>query len=339
MEYTKMKAAFFEIEPWEQEYIRQQLSGLEVSFFTDKLSEENLDQMRDFQVVSCFIDSPLTSEVLSRFTNLKLIATRSTGFDHIDLAYCREKGIVVCNVPTYGENTVAEHTFALILDLSRKITPSIERTKKGDFSLDGLRGFDLKGKTLGIVGMGNIGQHVARIAGGFEMKVIAFDTRPDKKLAKLLGFSYAEFGDLLKNSDIITLHVPYNDHTHHLINSQNIGNIKRGAYLINTSRGGIVETSALVDALGKGILAGAGLDVLEEECFIKEESQLLSKEFPKTCNVKTLLQNHVLLKQDNVIITPHNAFNSKEALERILNTTIENIQSFLKEKSTNTVTV
>jgi D-lactate dehydrogenase len=243
----------------------------------------------------------------------------------------------VVNVPTYGENTVAEHTFALLLDLSRKIHQSLQRTKKGDFSLDGLQGFDLKGKTLGVIGLGNIGQHVVRIAKGFEMKVLGYDVKEDQALAKRLKFTYTSFEDLLKNADIITLHVPYNTHTHHLINANNITLMKQGAYLINTARGGIIETSALVSALAKGVLAGAGLDVLEEECFIKEEGHLLSKEFLKTCDLKTMLQNHLLMDQENVIITPHNAFNSKEAIERILETTVENISAFVNKKPINLV--
>ncbi len=332
-----IKIAFFEIEEWEKPYLEQEFKNVEVIFFDDKLSLENVASVKDCDAISTFIDSILDKEVLLGFEHLKLIATRSTGFDHIDLEFCKEKNIMVANVPTYGENTVAEHTFALILELSRKIYPSIERAKKGDFTLDGLRGFDLKGKTLGIVGMGNIGQHVARIAKGFEMEVIAFDVNQNNKLAKMIGFSYGPFEEILKNSDIITLHIPHNDHTHHLINSQNIGQVKKGAYLINTARGGIVETSALIEALGKGILAGAGLDVLEEECFIKEESHLLSKEFLKKCDLTTMLQNHILLTQKNVIITPHNAFNSKEALQRILETTAQNIQAFIKEKPINLV--
>ena len=200
-----------------------------------------------------------------------------------------------------------------------------------------MRGFDLKGKTLGIVGTGHIGLHVARIANGFEMNVLAFDVAENKKLAKKLEFKYVSLEDLLKNSDIITLHVPYNKNTHHLINSQNINLIKKGAYLINTARGGIIETNALVKALDSGILTGAGLDVLEEECFIKEERQLLTKQFPETCNIKTMLQNHVLMQRENVIITPHNAFNSKEALERILATTVENIKGFAGGKAVNMV--
>ncbi len=331
------KIAFFEIEEREKDYLKKQLNNIEVYFFTEKLSLNNVNLAKDCKIISTFIDSQLDKDVLSKFTDLKMISTRSTGFDHIDLEVAKKNKIMVCNVPHYGDNAVAEYAFALILDLSRKIHQSIERVKSGVFSFEGLTGFDLKGKTLGIVGLGNIGQHVARIAKGFEMQVLGFDVIQDKKLAKKLGFKYVAFEELLKNSDIISLHVPYNKHTHHLINSGNINLIKKGAYLINTARGGIVETGALVQALGKGILAGAGLDVLEEEIFIKEESHLLSKEFLKKHNLKTILQDHILLKQENVIITPHNAFNSKEALERILETTVLNVQSFIKNKPINII--
>lgn len=331
------KIAFFEIEDWEKKYISEKLLGYDFYFSGEPLFRENMTATKECQIISPFIYSKINKEILSQLPELKFISTRSTGFDHIDLVAAKEKNIIVSNVPSYGENTVAEHTFALILDLSRKIYKSIERTKKGDFSLNGLRGFDLKKKTIGIVGLGHIGQHVARIAKGFEMDVLVYDVKEDKKLAKNLAFKYVPFNELLKNSDIISLHVPYNKATHHLINLENIKLIKKGAYLINTSRGGVVETSALIKVLGEGILAGAGLDVLEEECFVKEERQLLSKEFPKTCDLKTVLQNHILLRQENVIITPHNAFNSKEALERILETTIENIKAFVKNKPQNKV--
>ncbi|MBI3034501.1 hydroxyacid dehydrogenase, partial [Candidatus Woesearchaeota archaeon] len=250
---------------------------------------------------------------------------------------CKKRNITVCNVPFYGENTVAEHTFALILALSRKIIEGAERTRKGDFSLDGLRGFDLKGKTIGIVGMGSIGQHVARMAKGFEMNILAFDLRKDSKLAKSLGFRYVDFEYLLKNSSIITLHCPYSKATHHLINKSNIGKIKKGGILINTARGALIETEALVNALSRGIISSAGLDVLEEECAIKEEKQLLSKRFAQECDLRTVLENHILQRMENVVITPHNAFNSTEALLRILDTTIENIKAYSRKKPVNVV--
>ncbi len=332
-----MKVAFFETEKWEEEYISLKLKNQEPLFFAGPLSQENIGTVADCTVISPFIYSRIDEAVIQKCKNLKMIATRSTGFDHIDVNVAKKNKITVCNVPSYGENTVAEHTFALILCLSRKLPESIARAKNGDFSLEGLRGFDLKGKTLGIIGLGHIGLHVARIAKGFEMNVLAYDVKQEKKLAKKIGFAYIGFEKLLSLSDIITLHAPDNKKTHHLINSTNINLIKRGAYLINTARGGLIETGAMLGALSEGILAGAGLDVLEEECFVKEEAQLLSKEFPKTCDLKTALRNHILLKQKNVIVTPHNAFDSQEAIIRILDTTIQNIESFLKNKPINKV--
>ncbi len=332
-----MKIAFFETEDWEKDYLKNQLSNFDTDFFSEKLSIGNIEKVKSCQIISVFTDSQIDKNIFQQLPDLKMIATRSTGFDHIDLDEAKKNNVLVSNVPNYGENTVAEHTFALILDLSRKIHNSIESVKKEGFSVRGLTGFDLRGKTLGIVGTGRIGSHVARIAQGFEMNVLAFDVNEDKKLAKKLGFKYVTFEELLKNSDIITLHTPYNEHTHHLINSSNINLIKKGAYLINTSRGGVVETNALVNALNSGILAGAGLDVLEEENAIKEESQFLSKEFSGKHNLKTVLQDHILMERDNVIITPHNAFNSKEALERILETTVFNIKEFVRGKAVNVV--
>jgi D-lactate dehydrogenase len=331
------KIAFFEIEEWEKPYLKKELKNHKLYFFSDAINESNVNKIKDVDIISIFIYSKLNKFILSKFKNLKLIVTRSTGFDHIDMKECRKKKIIVCNVPYYGENTVAEHTFALILNLTRKIHKAWERTRRLDFSQEGLRGVDLRDKTLGVVGAGSIGQHVIRIAKGFEMNVIAFDIHKNKKLQKKLNFKYYDFNNLLRNSDIITLHCPYNKHTHHLINKNNIKKIKKGALLVNTARGGLVETNALVNALDSGILKGAGLDVLEDECYVKEDKQVMSKNFPKKCDMKIILENHILAKKDNVIITPHNAFNSVEALQRILDTTIDNIKDFLKKKVINKV--
>jgi D-lactate dehydrogenase len=332
-----MKIAFFEIEEWQKDYLKEKLEGADLSFFAEPLSLNNVNSASDCQIISPFIYSQINKDVLQKIPDLKMITTRSTGFDHINIQSTTANKIIVCNVPFYGEGTVAEHTFALILALSRKLFDSVERTRRGDFSLDGLRGFDLKDKTLGVIGLGHIGLHVARIANGFAMKVLAYDVKEDKKLAKKIGFAYSDLENLLSKSDIITLHAPYNSSTHHLINFKNINLIKKGAYLINTARGSLVETEALLRALSDGTLAGAGLDVLEEECVIKEEAQLLSKEFPKACDLKTALRNHILLHQKNVVITPHNAFDSSEALVRILDTTVENIKEFIKKKPQNVV--
>ncbi len=333
----KLKIAFFEVEPWEVDYLKPRVDNFDVSFSEEKLGTHNLKKLSRIDVLSPFIYSSVDKKTIQSLKSLKYIATRSTGFDHIDVKACQQRNILVSNVPTYGENTVAEHTFALILALSRKIYPSLERTKKGDFSLENLSGFDLKGKTLGIVAIGNIGRHVARIAKGFEMNVLVYDIHEDQNLAQTIGFTYVSMEYLLKNSDIVTLHAPYNKATHHLINLKTLKFFKKGCYLINTARGGICDTPALLEGLRRGIFAGLALDALEGESFIKEERELLTSVFKKTCDVKVVLGNHLLINQSNVIITPHNAFNSREALTRILDTTIENIQSFARNASVNLV--
>lgn len=332
-----MKIAVFEIEAWEKHYLEKKLPDHDVEFHMKPLTVEYADELKDVEILSVFIDSQLTGDLLSHFPKLKLITTRSTGYDHIDLTYCNEKGIIVCNVPEYGTHTVAEHTFALILALSRKLIPSVERARRGDFSLDGLTGFDLYKKTLGIVGMGNIGSSVARIGKGFGMDVLAYARHPDVELAKEIGFMYVDLDHLLSASDIISLHVPLTPQTKHMINKDNIYKLKKKSILINTARGGLIETEAILVGLQKGILKGAGIDVLEEEVNIKEERQLLTEKFLLENDIKTQLLNHVLLTRDEVIVTPHNAFNSEEALHRILDVTVENIQSFVKNSPRNTV--
>jgi len=329
--------AFFELEDWEKEYTRQKLAGHILEFIDAHASQENIARAKDADVIACFIYSQFTKELLLQIPKTKLITTMSTGFDHIDLQTCREKNILVANVPSYGENTVAEHAFALLLALSRKIVPSVERTRKINFDLEGLRGFDLKGKTIGVIGTGKIGQHLIRMAKGFDMNIVAFDVFPNKTAETELGFTYLSLPELLAKSDIISLHAPYNQTTHHLINKNNISQIKKGAVLINTARGGLVETDALVLALQEGILSYAGLDVLEEENFVKEERQLLTKQFQKNSDLHIVLEDHELLSMENVLVTPHNAFNSTEALKRILDTTLENIISFLNEKPINII--
>ena len=331
-----MKIAFFEIEDWEKKYLIEKLKNYELIFSKDVLNKKTLKLAESADIISVFIYSNVSRDILLKLKKVKAISTRSTGYDHIDIKECKKRKIKVLNVPFYGENTVAEHTFALILSLSRKIHKSYERTIRGDFSLEGLRGFDLKNKTIGIIGLGHIGKHVARIANGFEMNILAYDIIRDKKLAKKLNIVYTSLNDLLKNSDIITLHCPYNKPTHHIINSKNIKKIKKTGIIINTARGANIETEALVKALSRKEIAGAALDVLEEESIIKEEIQLLSKVFSKQ-NLQKVLENHLLLTFDNVIITPHNAFNSKEALQRIIDVTIENILCFNNKKDKNIV--
>jgi D-lactate dehydrogenase len=324
---------FFELEKFglgdKKDYIKKALSSHEISFIEEPLSIDNASKASDAQVIACFIYSQINDSLLSKFSNLKLLVTMSTGFEHVDIAACKKRGIIACNVPSYGENTVAEHAIALLLALTRKIVPSVERTKKGDFSLDGLRGTDLNGKTMGVVGTGKIGKNVAKYARAFGMRVIAYDRFPDNEFAKKEGISYVLFDDLLADSDFISLHAPETKETFHLINVNNVRKIKSGCFLVNTARGSLVETEALLIGLKEGIFAGVGLDVLEEEYAIREEMELLHEHYHKKFDMKTLLEEHILLEQPNVIITPHNAFNTNEALMRILDSTVDNINAFL----------
>ncbi|HVZ58674.1 MAG TPA: NAD(P)-dependent oxidoreductase [Patescibacteria group bacterium] len=331
-----MQIAFFEIEDWEEKFLKDKLQGHELTFSTDPVTPAT-STIETIEILSVFIYSKVDKELLEKMPKLKMIVTRSTGFDHIDLESCKAKNIIVANVPEYGTQTVAEHTFALLLAISRKIIPSVERARRSDFTLDGLRGFDLYKKTLGIVGAGHIGQAVIKIANGFGMDVLVYSQHQHMELAQQLGFMYVDLEHLLKVSDVITFHVPLTKETTHMLNKDNIMMLKKGCIVLNTARGGIIETEALLMGLEQGIVGGAGIDVLEEECYVKEERQLLTAQFIKECDLKTQLLNHVLLTKENVLVTPHNAFNSHEALQRILDVTIANVLSFVQEKPINTV--
>lgn len=332
-----MKIAFFEIENWEKEYLKAKLKDHELLFFETALTKESVPEIKDVEIISIFLSSSINKNIIDKLPNLRLISTRSTGYDHIDVA-CREyKNIVICNVPHYGTHTVAEHTFALILALSRKIFMSIERTKHGEFDHKQLTGFDLYDKTIGIIGLGDIGESVVKIAKGFGMHAVVCSRHPDESMAKKLGITFLKLNELLAVSDIVTLHVPYNKQTHHLINKRNIKKFKRGSLLINTARGGLVQTEALVYGLEKEIISGAGLDVLEGENIIAEERQILTKNYMTSSNMKTLYLDHILMDRENVIVTPHNAFNSSEALHKILDVTVDNILDFIKQKPQNII--
>jgi len=331
-----MKVVFFDIQGWEKSILTKALKGHDVAFFKEDIGKVAPAKYKDADVISVFIYSQVTAEIIKALPSLKLITTRSTGFDHVDTKAASARKIPVASVPFYGENTVAEHTFALILSLSRNIHKSYMRVQRRDYSIDGLKGFDLKGRTLGIVGTGHIGLHVIRMAKGFGMNVLGYDVHQDHFISEVLGFQYVDFDTLLGESDIISLHAPYNEHTHHMINQGNLDKIKPGALLINTSRGGLVETEALIKGLDSGIIAGAGLDVLEGEELIREEKQLLY-DTNKQAKLGQLIQDHWLINHDHVVFTPHIAFYSQEALERIIETTADNIVSFISGKARNVV--
>lgn len=330
-----MKIIVFEVEEWERRAFERLEAEHQIQFINGVLTQENAKEYADAEVVSPFIYSDLSGDVLRHLSNLKLIATRSTGFDHIALEYCKENGITVSNVPVYGDNTVAEHVFGLLLAISHNLVEAVDRTRRGDFSQKGLQGFDLLGKTLGVIGTGNIGKCVIEIAKGFRMNVVAYDVRQNEELASRLDFRYVEMNELLATSDIITLHVPSGEKTRNLLSGEEFGKMKEGVVLINTARGDVVDIKALGRAIGEGKVAAAGLDVLPEESVIREEAELLHSVYHKEHDLKTLLLNHILLRLRNVIITPHSAFNTREAVERILSTTVDNIASFSRGEPRN----
>jgi D-lactate dehydrogenase len=332
-----LKAVFYEINQKERKYIKKKFDkSFDLIFTEDVLNESNINLAEDADIISVFIYSRVTPEVINSSNNLRLIATRSTGFNHIDIKYAASKNIGVCNVPYYGENTVAEHTFALILALSRNLHKAYVRTLRSDFSLDGLRGFDLRGKVLGVIGAGSIGVHVIKIAKGFGMEIITYDVKKNHILEELLDFRYVSLDELLEKSDIVTLHSPYNQGTHHMINMDNIHKVKKGALFINTARSGIIQPEALYYAIDTGIFGGAGLDVFEGEELMKEENQMLTKNVAVE-HLEAIMKRNILLRRENVIITPHMAFDSTEAVERILDTTAENIKNFFNGKDFNKV--
>lgn len=321
------KIAFFEINPWEKEAIEKSAKKLKADIF-DQEVENALGRAKDYDIISSFIYSDFSEKILKQLPKLKMIATRSTGMDHIDKTYCQKKGITIANVPHYGENTVAEHAFALILALSRRIVECANRVRQGGFSPGGLTGFDLAGKTIAVIGVGGIGKHVIKMAKGFGMKVIGVARTPNLELAKELGFEYLNLEEALRRAKIVSLHLPLTKETFHMIDRKMVERMKKGSILINTSRGPIVETEALLWGLEEKILAGAGLDVLEEEESLDKPGRLFDPYLSKD-DLKELVAAHLLREKPNVVITPHNAFNTKEAVGRIVKTTTENIEDFL----------
>ena len=309
---------------------------------------ERLDEVPDdTEIVSVFITEKIDGAFLDDHPLIRLIATRSTGCDHIDLDVCDKRGVGVANVGNYGENTVAEHTFALMLALSRRLKDSERAVRTGRFSRERLRGFDLRGKTLGVVGAGRVGLHVIRIGAGFGMRVLAYDEAPHSFYSELLDFRYVDFKELLRESDMITLHVPLSPTTRHMINRDALALCRRGVLLINTARGGLIDSGALIAALDAGQVAGVGLDVLEDErVFRGGATQILTEKIAervrssagtmiretsaqRVSEFSKLVAHHRLLNRPEVVLTPHVAFNSHEAMERLNGITIENINAYL----------
>ncbi|MFD2641309.1 2-hydroxyacid dehydrogenase [Pseudomonas japonica] len=327
-----MRALFFSSQTYDQDSFNAApaVNGLELHFLPARLNEDTAVLAAGHEVVCAFINDDLSAAVLERLAaaGTRLIALRSAGYNHVDLAAARRLGLTVTRVPAYSPHAVAEHAVALILSLNRRLHRAYNRTREGDFSLHGLTGFDLHGKTVGVVGTGQIGLAFARIMAGFGCQLLAFDPYPNPDVVAL-GARYVALDELLRRSNIISLHCPLTPQTRHLINIQSLADLQPGAMLINTGRGALVDTPALIEALKSGQLGYLGLDVYEEEAQIFFEDR---SDQP--------LQDDVLarlLTFPNVIVTAHQAFLTREALAAIAGTTLDNIARWMVGEPQNLV--
>ncbi|MEQ6291824.1 2-hydroxyacid dehydrogenase [Vogesella sp. GCM10023246] len=294
----------------------------ELQYFEPRLNAATVELAAGFDAVCPFVNDRLDAAVVARLAavGVKLVLLRCAGYNGVDLAACARHGLKVARVPAYSPHAVAEHAFALLLAVNRRIHKAYVRVREMDFSLDGLVGFDLHGKTFGVVGTGRIGEAAMAIARGFGMRVLASDVQPDATLEARLGFSYVPQAQLLAEADVVSLHLPLLPQTRHLINTGTLAAMKPGCVLINTSRGGLVDTAALIEALKSGHLGGVGLDVyeMEEGVFFQNLSG-------------TGLQDDQLarlLTFPNALVTSHQGFLTAEALHNIASTTLGNATVF-----------
>jgi D-lactate dehydrogenase len=317
--------AVFSTKPYDGRFLDRANAGAHaLSFFEARLAPDTVPLAAGAEAVCAFVNDDLGAEVVRALADhgVRLVALRCAGFNHVDLHAAAEVGITVARVPAYSPHAVAEHTLALILALNRKIHRAYNRVREGNFALDGLLGFDLAGKTTGVVGTGQIGRVVARILTGFDCTVMAHDPHPDPGL-QAAGVRYVEVAELLAASDLVTLHCPLTPSTHHLIDDDALARMKPGAMLINTSRGALVDTRALVRALKSGRLGSLGLDVYEEEADLFFQD-LSGRIIPDDVFAR-------LLTFPNVLITGHQAFFTEEALTAIAETTLANVTAFARE--------
>ena len=336
-----MKIDFVETERSERQFFASELQNQELRF-VEKLE----DVTPEAEAISVYIHFPIEVAFLEQHPALKFIATRSTGYDHIDIDECARRGILVSNVAGSDADTVAEHTFALLLALARRLWEVREANKRAQFRYEQLRAIDLKNKTLGVIGAGRIGQRVIHIAVAFGMKVLVCDPSRPAAITALPPIRFVSFKKLLRRSDVISLHAPLTKDTLHLIDREALRQCRPGVLIINTARGGLIDTRALADALEEGVVGGAGIDVLEDERVMQREQRLLItdqiierlqqsttteeriKHPARIKELEEMMENNRLISLPNVIFTPHVAFNSVEAVTRINYMTVENIRAF-----------
>ncbi len=303
---------FFEVENEDRTKVTQVFP--KATIYKQPFSKKLIRKLKKAEILCGMIYSDFSGELLAKCSNLKMVAVRTVGYNQVDLKWCKKNKIPVANVPDYGSHVIAEHAFALLLSSVRNVLEGVERTKRNKFIWQGLRGTALKGKTLGIIGTGKIGEQVCRIASaGFLMKVIAYDLYPDKNKARKNHFTYVKkLDELWKKADIITLHAPFCPETKHIINAKTIKKMKDGVIIINTARGGLIDTPALVSAVKSGKIAQAAVDVLEHENNIKKDKKILHTK--------------------NILVTPHIAFYADDSMELMFSEAIGSILQYISSK-------
>jgi D-lactate dehydrogenase len=323
---NKLKIAFFDVKQYDRDFFNEanREFGFDIKYFQSRLSENNVIVTKGSDAVCVFVNDTINNKVADALyeNGITLITLRSAGYNNVDLKAVFGR-IHVVRVPAYSPSAVAEHAVALMLSLNRKIHKAYYRTRDSNFNINGLLGFDMSGRTVGIIGTGKIGVLVSKILNGFNMKVIAYDKFPDKNNEKKYGFSYVDLDTLYKKSDIITLHCPLNPETMHIIDKKSINKMKDGVMIINTSRGKLINTVDLIKALKNGKVGNAGLDVYEEE------SEYFFEDYSSTVISDDVLAR--LLTFPNVLITSHQGFFTKEALQNIAKTTLNNIRLYFEE--------
>jgi D-lactate dehydrogenase len=316
-----IEVAVYDTKPYDRHFLSQyaEKHSIKLSFHEYRLKIDIVPAIKNAQAVCVFVNDKVDAACIDLLAQqgVKHIALRCAGFNNVDIKRAKEKGIHVTRVPAYSPHAVAEHAVGLLLTLNRKIHRAFNRVREHNFSLNGLVGFDIYNKTVGIVGTGKIGKIAAQIFRGFEAKVLAYDPFPSQDWAKKFDIEYVSFEKLLNQSDVISLHLPLTPESSHLLNSKTFGQMKHGAFLINTSRGKLIDTPALIEALKKGKLSGVALDVYEEEEGV----------FFEDLSDQVLLDDGLsrLLTFPNVLITSHQAFLTQEALNEIARVTMENI--------------
>ncbi|MEM9835551.1 MAG: 2-hydroxyacid dehydrogenase [Bacteroidota bacterium] len=321
-----MKVAVFSTQPYDKEYFeRFKPKALEFAYFKTGLHAQTANLSEGYQAVCVFVNDQIDRRTIRRMQHygVQLIALRCAGFNNVDLTAAEEAGIKVVRVPAYSPEAIAEHTLALILTLNRKTHKAYNRVREGNFSLNRLIGFNLSGKTVGVIGTGKIGQAFCQLLTGFGCSILAYDPYPNEAVTQL-GASYTSLQELFAQSDLISLHCPLTDNTRHIINAEAIGQMKKGVMLINTSRGALIDTADVIEGLTQEKIGYLGIDVYEQEenLFFQDLSE-------------SIIQDDYILRLNsfpNVLITAHQAYFTKEAMEQITATTIENILNFTEGK-------